>query len=294
MFRRNHAISILLAGMIFISCSAAVRAEELRLPMDQAKMRLVFEGDGAFTHLGDDGGNSGFKSTLGGGRLAVVRKLTPTWGISGGFGGYGGTLRGNDTNSAQRNFTAYQFTMKSESKWRQLVFHTDFGYTPQNGKEKTAADSLNYSADQFDFGASVRMPTELGFSTLEPILGFRQMILHESFTQNFSRDHSPLTLCLGGRYTYRYATPLALILPGLEAYWQHDFSPGNAVILSSINHILPAITYRNTQPPNDRIQLGAGIATRMGRSLDLALRYSVHIGSNWGNHGIIAAMNWNF
>ncbi|MGL4941881.1 MAG: autotransporter outer membrane beta-barrel domain-containing protein [Thermoguttaceae bacterium] len=301
MTSRQIAISVLCIAIVVIATNdPRASASDLRLPMGDAVTRLDTQFDGGFTNIGKDGNASGINVSGVGFRVGVDRKVSPCWVVGLGVGYYGGAADGNDAGAAQTNFSSLLVTTQTELRWRRLVFRLDGGYVGQKERVRAFDVTANNTSDQGNLGIGIGIPNDFGFSTVEPILAFRQVFVTDSPTggvvtpDTARRKGDATTLIIGGRYSLRYATPLTTVLPCVEAYWLHDLAHNSIVTISDRDTIIPAHIYRNANTPNDRLALGVGVASRMGRSLDLAIRYSVQMGGNFSHHGIIASMNWNF
>lgn len=295
-------VPLFVAALLTVAATFAPRAgaSDLRLPMGDATTRLDAQVDGGVTNIGHDGNDSGFNVNGVGFRVGLDRKIRKHWIVGMGIGYYGGNADGSGPFPARSSFSSLLVTAQTELRWRRLALRFDGGYVSQNSRLTVFEIAAKKTSNQGNIGIGIGIPNDFGFSTVEPIVAIRQVFLAESPTGSIvtpdtaSRNGDATTLLIGGRYSLRYATPLTTVLPCVEAYWLHDLAQSGIITVSDRDTIVPAHIYRNSRVPSDRLALGVGVASRMGRSLDLAVRYSIQMGNNFSHHGFIASMNWNF
>lgn len=267
--------------------------------MGEATTRLDSQVDFHATRIGQAGDVSGLEVNAVGLRFGLDRKVRPFWVAGGSLGFCGGNADGTDPNPARGDFSAFLAIAQTELRWRRIAFHINGGYIGQQTRLTSLGLTSHKDGHQGNLGFGIAIPNEIGFVTVEPVLAFRHVFVTESPRGTATPDTAPRsddlpTLLIGGRYAIRYATPLSTVLPSVEAYWLHDLHEGGLVSMSDRDNIVPAHLYRRAAIPTDRLLLGVGVASRMGRSLDLALRYTVQMGSNLSHHALAASMNWNF
>lgn len=181
-----------------------------------------------------------------------------------------------------------------------------FGDNTRDRNDRLGLYRSDYNSLQWHGAAELAWTMEQGFAKFQPFLNFRYGGLKESsfngktlFGSDRTRPHennSGITgvSTLGMRYFWSKEGQYAVITPNISAGWVHEFEDTTIFTSNEFSNAPIFYRYMDAHKPRDRAYIGGGFTASMRKCMDVYLRYNAELADNYGSHGIVLGMNWNF
>jgi uncharacterized protein with beta-barrel porin domain len=182
--------------------------------------------------------------------------------------------------------SAFHGSLYTRIRLQRLYFDIEGGLGSDDNKRSGAKST----AFQGNLSGEVGTWWESGLAKVEPYFGVRQVWYDDKSPQIGEKT----TSVLGVRYSWKTVSTHAVTRPRVYAGWLHEWNDRD---LMSVGTFVDAPTvYRlsGAVQTEDRLFVGGGFTTAMGSSLDVYLRYTAEIASNYSAHTLLLGMNWNF
>ena len=253
-------------------------------PSDPSPTRTWFRGFGNWTSVGGSIGTADAKAY--GVSLGVDRQFGRNILVGVDFGGSWCSAKNNPRDETL-DVSAFHGSLYSRVRLQRLYFDLEGGLGSDKEKRMTHDGS---TAFQSHFNGEVGTWWEMGLAKFEPYLGIRQV---------WYDDHSPRTgnktaSVLGFRYSWKTVGALAVTMPRVYCGWLHEWNDRDLVSIGTFTDAPTVYRLNGTTINSDRLFVGGGFTTALGASLDVYLRYTAEIASNFSSHTLLLGMNWNF
>ncbi len=252
--------------------------------------RVWFRGFGNLTTSELENGNGDFSANGGGVTIGADRQIGRNflWG-----GGIGGTWVSAEckTPGNSTDVSAIFGLIYGRIQLQRLYFDVEGNVAGTENKiGLRGANSYQYSSTQGGYGIESGTWWENGLAKIEPYIGLRQAF----YDDRSESDGVKTTSVLGCRYSWKTIGKLAVVSPRLYAGWLHEW--GDLDLINAAMFVDSPVVYRidNVLLKKDRFFCGGGFTSNLGSSLDLYLRYTAEIASEFSAHTLLLGMNWNF
>ena len=257
---------------------------DFRRSFGPSPIRTWFRGFVNWTSVGDSAGIA--DANAHGVSLGVDRQFGLNILVGVGFGGSWCSAE-NKPRSETIDISAFHGSLYSRIRLQRLYFDLEGGLGSNNAKQSSKGSS---TAFQSNLNGEIGTWWELGLAKLEPYLGVRQV---------WFDDHSPrvgnkTTSVLGCRYSWQTINPFAVTTPRVYCGWLHEWNDRDLVGIGTFTDAPTIYRLSGSALNRDRLFVGCGFTTVLGTSLDVYLRYTAEVASNFSAHTLLLGMNWNF
>jgi len=255
-----------------------------RRPSDPIHVRTWLRGFGNWTTQSGNSANGAVEAKAYGVSLGIDRQLGRNVLVGASLGGSWCSAEEKQWNETT-DVSAFHGTLYTRIQLQRLYFDAEGGLGSVDKRSEK-----NVTAFQSNLSGEVGTWWEAGLARVEPYLGVRQV---------WYDDHSPrygekTTSVLGLRYSWKTATRLAVTTPRIYGGWFHEWSARDLVNAATFTDSPIVYRLNGTTLNADRLFVGGGFTTAMGSSLDVYLRYTAEMASNFSAHTLLLGMNWNY
>ena len=256
-----------------------------RQSSEPIRVRTWLRGFGNWTTLSNSGSSGAATAKAYGVSLGIDRQFGRNILI-------GTTLGGSWCSAEEKlwnettNVSAFHGALYTRIRLQRLYFDLEGGL----GSVANKRTATTLTAFQGNLGGEVGTWWEAGLARVEPYLGLRQAW----YDDDLPRLGNKTTSVLGLRYSWKTASALAVTTPRIYGGWLHEWGDRNLFNVATFAD--PPTVYRlnRTTLNTDRLFIGGGFTTTMGASLDVYLRYTAEMASNFSAHTLLLGMNWNY
>ena len=158
------------------------------------------------------------------------------------------------------------------------------------GSNESRLSGTSSTAFQGGLGGEVGTWWESGLAKVEPYLGIRQVWYDDKSPQIGNKT----TSILGLRYSWKTVGPLTVTTPRIYGGWLREWNDKDLINVGTFVDSPTVYRLRRGGIKEDRLFVGGGFTTSMGSSLDVYLRYTAEIATNYSAHTLLLGTNWNF
>ena len=256
-------------------------------PSGAMRLRTWLRGFGNWTNSSDRDGTA---ETKGGGvSLGIDRQFGRNILVGLGLGGSWCSAE-EKQQGVTTDVSAFHGSLYSRIRLRRFYFDLEGGLGSNDNKRS----GVTKTAFQSHLNGEVGTWWELGLAKVEPYFGVRQVW----YDDHSARIGDKTASVLGLRYSWKTASRLATTTPRIYGGWLHEW--GDRDLFNVGTFVDSPTVYRFVDGRNgpslksDRLFVGGGFTTAMGASLDVYLRYTAEIASNYSAHTLLLGMNWNY
>jgi len=253
------------------------------------RVRTWLRGFGNWMSLSGSSPSESAEAKGGGVSLGVDRQFGRNILVGVGLGGSWCSAEEKQTNIST-GVSAFHGCLYSKIRLQRFYFDLEGGLGSGNSKRP----GTTKTAFQSNLNGEVGTWWESGLAKVEPYFGVRQIW----YDDHLPRTGSKTTSVLGLRYSWRTGGKLSMTTPRIYGGWLHEW--GDRALFNVGTFVDSPTVYRLADGKNgpslreDRLFAGGGFTTTMGASLDVYLRYTAEIASNYSAHTLLLGMNWNF
>lgn len=246
--------------------------------------RTWFRGFGNLTSVASVGHYADLQTTALGFSGGVDRQIGKTFLVGLGVGTVDASMKG-DARKEISHLSGYHFSGYARKTVGRLFFDGEIGLGQNEYKRPLFRDS------QLQWSVKVETGTwwESGIAKVEPYLGLRYADLEDAENRN-----GKTTSLLGLRYSWRTEGPLAVTTPQCYLGWLHECGNRDFISVASFVDAPNMYIAKGYRMPRDRFYIGGGLTSSMGKSLNLYLRYTAEMTTNYASHTLLTGMNWNY
>ncbi|HEV7337264.1 MAG TPA: autotransporter domain-containing protein [Bosea sp. (in: a-proteobacteria)] len=281
----------------------------MRLPAQATANNNAWARGYGFTgRLGSDA-NAGGASYRGGGVIGGFdRQITPSF-LAGFSFGYSSTDADFRRHSGKGSIDAYEGAFYGSYASGKLRLDGLLGYGRLNFESERSIGfgglsrqaKADYDGDRFTGALEAGYAFDLGWSTVEPLLGLRYTFLRQgSFSETGAQSiglaaagqsASSLLGSIGLRLTREFDLGEGRVAVEARGRWQHEFLD-DAVVVDTAFIGAPAASFsvRGPRVARDSAILGVGLSARAGRNLTLFADYDVRLNRDATAHAVTAGL----
>ena len=293
-FRENDSAILgqrSLSNLFFFNRPLGVRRSSLDLRHSSGSMRVRtwLRGFGNWTNLSGSGSNGGADAKAYGVSIGMDRQWGRNFLVGAGLGGSWCSAEEKNL-KATTDVSSFHGCVYSRIRLQRFYFDVEGGL----GSNDNKWSGTTKSALQGNLNGEVGTWWEIGLARVEPYCGVRQVW----YDDGSSRTGNKTTSVLGLRYSWKTAGKFAVTTPRIYGGWLHEW--GDRDLFNVATFVDSPTVYRlaggtsGTFLTEDRLFVGGGFAMAMGSSLDVYLRYTAEMASNYAAHTLLLGMNWNF
>ena len=169
-----------------------------------------------------------------------------------------------------------------------------------SGAAGSTSVSRSLSQIQWNYQTELGMHLKSGYTKIAPFLGFRSILLGQGDESDIPIDQRSLfpvesgqsyRAFLGSRFSWDYATYIAVLKPSIWGMWAHEFGDSGLLTTSDTSEFPVAWRCGGCELPRDRAILGVGIAAALRNMVDLWFHYDADFSASYQSHAITAGAN---
>lgn len=257
---------------------------DFHLPKSPHRFRTWIRGFGNWSHLSDSDGFTDLEYYSYGVSVGLDKQIGRQllFGIS---------LGGNQCPSQGTNksvqWKSDLSSVHTSAYFRTTIRNIFFDFEGGLGHNKQSSPSQ--TAIQWNVNAETGTWWTQGLGKIEPYFGLRHVALELN-----PKDDSKTTFILGVRYSWKTTGIYSVTLPRLYGGIFQELGNRNLLNIASFTDAPTVFSIPGYEITKTRFFFGGGFTSSMGSSLDVYLRYTAEVASNYSSHTLLLGMNWNY